>query len=151
MLILFMTLYLPSLLLLLTANVAVNPFVWRFWLYENQTHPGEIPRAGKLLASADCPRPPSGCNAAIQLNFTGFQIAQPALPTICFEFDQTQYNCQKYWKWMSAGCPYSYCKTHSVRQWTEAGWNFYQRAGTYTWIVKDPWDSRWTTPQHGRV
>lgn len=58
MLILFVTLYLPSLLPLLTANAAVNPFVWRFWLYENQTHLGEIPRAGKLLASAGCTHPP---------------------------------------------------------------------------------------------
>uniref|UniRef100_A0A5F8AKC7 Uncharacterized protein n=1 Tax=Macaca mulatta TaxID=9544 RepID=A0A5F8AKC7_MACMU len=138
-------------LTLLTAAPS-NPYVWRFWLYENKTHPGETPQAGKLLASADCP--PSGCNTIVYLNFTRFQIAQPATPMICFEYDQTEYNCKNYWWHQSAGCPYSYCKTHSVRYWRERqGWYFYKTESpvTYTWIIRDPWDSRWTTPQHGGV
>uniref|UniRef100_A0A7N9D1H4 Uncharacterized protein n=1 Tax=Macaca fascicularis TaxID=9541 RepID=A0A7N9D1H4_MACFA len=147
---------LPMLLCLmhltLLATAPSNPYVWRFWLYENKTHPGETPQAGKLLASADCP--PSGCNTIVYLNFTRFQIAQPAIPMICFEYDQTEYNCKNYWWHQSAGCPYSYCKTHSVRYWRERqGWYFYQTESpvTYTWIIRDPWDSRWTTPQHRGV
>ena len=134
------------------AKPAPNPFVWRFWLYENQTHPGQPHKPGKLLASADCPS--SGCSAPILLNFTGFQIAKPMVPMICFKFDQTKYNCKHYWWHQNAGCPYSYCRMHSVRGWDERSrWNFYQqgRGGIYTWIVKDPWNSRWTTPQHGAV
>ena len=50
-----MLLCLMHLTLLTTAPS--NPYVWRFWLYENKTHPGETPQAGKLLASADCPPP----------------------------------------------------------------------------------------------
>ncbi|XP_033088608.1 ERV-BabFcenv provirus ancestral Env polyprotein-like [Trachypithecus francoisi] len=129
-----------------------NPSVWRFWLYENRTHPGQPRKPGKLLASADCPS--TGCSDPILLNFTGFQIAKPVVPMICFEFDQTKYNCKHYWWHQNAGCPYSYCKMHSVRGWNEqSGWNFYQqgRGGIYTWIVKDSWNSRWTTPQHGAV
>ena len=99
--------------LTLLTTAPSNPYVWRFWLYENKTHPGETPQAGKLLASADCP--PSGCNTPIYLNFTKFQIAQPGIPMICFEYDQTEYNCKNYWWHQSAGCPYHYCKMHSVR------------------------------------
>ena len=87
-----MLLCLMHLTLLTTAPS--NPYVWRFWLYENKTHPGETPQAGKLLASADCP--PSGCNTPIYLSFTNFQIAQPGIPMICFEYDQTKYNCKNY-------------------------------------------------------
>ena len=134
-----------------------NPYVWRFWLYENKTHPRETPQAGKLLASADCP--PSGRNTIVYLNFTKFQIAQPGIPMICFEYDQTEYNCKNYWWHQNAGCPYHYCKMHSARVWDE-----YPRksnllrtrypTGTpniYTWIITDPGHSRWTSPQHGSV
>uniref|UniRef100_A0A5F8A3I0 Envelope polyprotein n=1 Tax=Macaca mulatta TaxID=9544 RepID=A0A5F8A3I0_MACMU len=156
---------LDSLTLMLVALVAAeeitkpahNPFVWRFWLYENRTHPGQPHKPGKLLASADCPS--SGCNSPILLNFTGFQIAKPMTPIICFEFDQTKYNCKHYWWHQNAGCPYNYCNIHRPRYWGERKqldpkWPFYHRRDRdfpYTWIVRDPWNSRWTTPQHGAV
>uniref|UniRef100_A0A8C9GIY9 Uncharacterized protein n=1 Tax=Piliocolobus tephrosceles TaxID=591936 RepID=A0A8C9GIY9_9PRIM len=89
---------------------------------------------------------------------------------ICFEYDQTEYNCKHYWWHQNAGCPYSYCTGHPVTEWKQyknqshsgyglqSGWNFYKDKDrntdenkVYTWIIRDPWDSRWTSPQHGAV
>nr|XP_054971820.1 ERV-BabFcenv provirus ancestral Env polyprotein-like isoform X1 [Pan paniscus] len=136
---------------------APNPFVWRFWLYENQTHPGQPHKPGKLVASADCPS--SGCNSPILLNFTDFPVAKPVAPIICFEYDQTKYNCKHYWWHQSAGCPYNYCNIHKYQWWggkeqIDPRWPFHRRRDrdlSYTWIVRDPWNSRWTTPQRGAV
>lgn len=141
------------------ANPATSPFAWRFFLTENWTNYAQTEQKGYVLGTADCP--PGGCSTPIHLNFTDFKH-QPgkAAPAICFLFDQTLSYCNNSWVEQSVGCPYRSCKIHTVKilktseslsSQTWQSHNFFKTTSGYTWVIWDPWDSRWTSQQKGAM
>jgi hypothetical protein len=107
---------------------------------------------GYLLATADCP--PTGCQNPILLNFTDFTASSRKV-TLCFLYDQSCSYCRNIWIEENVVCPYCSCNIHTLKalRGTEAvlqqpykSHNFFHTATGYTWLVWDPWDSRWTSP-----
>ena len=141
------------------AQQASSPFAWRFFLTENWTNYAQTQVQGHLLATADCPS--QGCSSPIYVNFTDFQAQLGKVtPAICFLFDQQIPYCKNTWVEQSVGCPYSSCKIHTVKTLTASEtllsqvWNshnFFKTATGYTWVIWDPWDSRWTSQQKGAM
>ncbi|XP_026308176.1 endogenous retrovirus group FC1 Env polyprotein-like [Piliocolobus tephrosceles] len=138
---------------------ASSPFAWRFYLTENWTNHAQTQKESQVLATADCH--PAGCQTAIYLNFSDI-AAQPGkvTPTICFLFDQQITYCKDSWVEQNVGCPYGSCESHTAKTLTASetlsrqrynSHNFFKTNLGYTWVVWDPWDSRWTTRQKGAM